>query len=313
MNKQVTIYIRGGGLVSLTIGIDAGGTKTTALILDQQGGILFETSKGSGNVATAFHSSSNSILEALSDCLASIYGADCSLIVAGVAGIGSGSNALFLKNKLAQVTAIPAVLMDDALLSYYSVLGAEEGIVTIAGTGSVSIGIKNDQVYYSGGWGHLLGDEGSSYAIAIAACKMLADDYDTGGTIRPISMKLCELLNIVDSADLKQFIYNSAKSQIAELAAAIYEWAMQGHEEAISLFEVAGKELAMQTVKLIGKMGGEAPCRVVGRGSLLEKNEYVFNAFKQELLTVFPTTDIQSSEMPAALGAVEFAKKHMTG
>ncbi|QTD41040.1 BadF/BadG/BcrA/BcrD ATPase family protein [Sporosarcina sp. Te-1] len=299
--------------MTLTIGIDAGGTKTTAFILDRERKILYETWRGEGNVAVNFEVSANSIVDALRECLSSHHGGQCSRIVAGVAGIEVEPNEQLLRTKISKLTDLPTFLINDALLSYYSVFGNSEGILTIAGTGSISIGMKAGDFYYTGGWGHLLGDDGSSFDIAIKAYKLLAYEWDIASTMSPFTKKLVEHVPIVDRLDLKRFIYNSSKGEIAALSSYIYQLANAGDKIALSLFDKAGKDLAIQTITLITKMGIEknANLKIVGRGSLLEKNEYVYNSFNRKIGELFLNADIQISETPAALGAITFVENRL--
>ena len=119
--------------MSFTIGIDAGGTKTTGLILDSEKNILFQTETGYGNPNVDFDQALSNVWEAVYACLASEYGENCTAIAAGVAGIEAEGNRQRFEDFFATKTDLPVVFVNDAVLAYYALLDGEDGILTIAG------------------------------------------------------------------------------------------------------------------------------------------------------------------------------------
>jgi len=78
--------------LAYTIGIDAGGTKTTGLILDVDKNIVFQIETGFGNPNVHFKDALDNVWEAVAACLNSQYGKECGAIIAGVAGIEAKGN-----------------------------------------------------------------------------------------------------------------------------------------------------------------------------------------------------------------------------
>lgn len=294
----------------MIIGIDAGGTKTTGIILNQEKTVLFEVNEGAGNVTVSFNQGADMIETVLAKCLLSEYGRQCKYIVAGVAGIEAGDNYAKLLKRLSEMTSLPTILVNDAMLAYYSVFEVESGILTISGTGSISIGIDQGKINYMGGWGHLLGDEGSSYDVAINACKRIANELELEVELQALTTKLMKFLKVEDSSGLKKFVYQSTRNQIAAITQFIYLQANNGDQQAIALFEHAGEDLAAQTIRLIRKMELTNQ-NIACKGSLLVNNSFVLNTFRNKLLREYPKANITVSKSSAAIGASVIVEKFL--
>ena len=222
--------------MNYTIGIDAGGTKTTGMILDDERNCVFQIETGFGNPNVDFEQALENVWEAASACLSSEFGKDCKAIAAGVAGIEAAGNRERFSAFFHQNTDVPVVFVNDAVLAYHALLGEEDGILTIAGTGSISYGRNGENEGYSGGWGHLLGDFGSSYDIAIKVCRQITEEYDRGIPYTSLSQTILREIGIEEAPDLKGFIYNAAKGEIASLSYSVFMEAEKGDECSEAIF-----------------------------------------------------------------------------
>lgn len=294
--------------MSYIIGIDAGGTKTKALILTENKEIVFEVDSGYGNPNIDFEAAVSNILDVLNACLESPYGPQCKQVVAGIAGIEAGENRQKINQYLKQTTALPIILVNDAVLAYHSIFELNDGVLTIAGTGSISYGRNGEKEEYAGGWGHLLGDEGSSYDIAIQACKQIIGEKETGITYSPFSLSILNHLGMRDANELKGFIYQATKGEIASLSYIVYLQAKEGSQEAKEIFRKAGTELGNQTIRLIKKLGLENSVSIGCKGSLLEKNIFVQQAFQQTISKELPSSIFLESDCIPASGALAISE-----
>lgn len=294
--------------MSFIIGIDAGGTKTKCLILNKDKEVLLEIQSGYGNPNVNYEQALSHLEDVIAQCLQSRFGAEIKGVIAGVAGIEAGSNKERLNNDLNSKFKLPVVLLNDAELAYYAVLNGENGVLTIAGTGSVSYGKYGEQEYYTGGWGHLLGDEGSAYDVAVQACKKMIREADEGRNASALSKSVMAWLKIEDVTGIKGFVYQAAKGEIASLSLIVYEEAKAGNEEALGILSNAGELLAVQTSRLLRKLNASEPFLIGCKGSLLENNEFVFEAFKNKVIEMAGSSEFVVSQESPAVGAVIMAK-----
>lgn len=293
------------------IGLDAGGTKTHAAIVDSNENIIFEMINGPGNVTVNYTDARENIREAVKACLKSEHGKYCEFIVMGVAGIEKGNLKLLLEEYLNNEFQLPILLLNDAELAYYSTLGNSNGILAIAGTGSVFLGKNNSDIFTVGGWGHLLGDQGSSYDIGLHALKLIIYEIDQGGIQTAFSKSLASEYKLYHSSHIKEFVYSSSKAEIAEIAYFIYKLAKAENEHALNILEQAGEKLVSQSLQLIKRLKLKSPIKIGCRGSLLEKNEIVqtcfINKLRQHSVDISPIFN----DKPVVVGALPAWKSRM--
>ncbi|WP_226672651.1 BadF/BadG/BcrA/BcrD ATPase family protein [Rossellomorea aquimaris] len=292
------------------IGIDAGGTKVQGLVLDMRKNILFQSLSGHGNPSVSYEEALRNLSSVVQQCLDQT---GVSHIVIGMAGGGSGDLSQRIKSELERMTSLPIILLNDATLAYFSLIGNRNGVMTIAGTGSICYGRNGNREATTGGWGHLLGDEGSAYHLAIQASKRIVEELDYGIPLSPLSRSLLNEINASDAKGLKGFIYASTKGEIAQLAKVIHREAEASDENALHLLKTAGEQLARQTVSLIEKLQIEPKPVIALKGSVLEQNPVVQSVFKETIVRRFnDTTFIVDSTSPAT-GAVDVIEAIQAG
>lgn len=294
------------------IGIDAGGTKTNAIIMDQQKNILFSVEVGFGNLQVDFQEASCHIWKAITKCLGSIYGERCKVIVAGIAGIEAKNHRVRLERFLRERTLLPIILVNDAILAYHAMLGNEDGVLTIAGTGSISYGRNGDKEGYTGGWGHLLGDEGSSYHVVMQAFRKITAEADQACPHSSLSRVLLHEISAKRAEEIKEFIYQANKGEIAALSVVVFSEAVKGDQEAREHFYRAGQELAKQTARLYHKLQLARPLKLASKGSLLEKNLYVQSEYEKVLSSMVGDVEwIRDEKNVSATGALSLASHYI--
>ena len=292
------------------IGIDAGGTKVQGLVLDMKKNILFQSLSGHGNPSVSYEEALRNLSSVVQQCLDQT---GVSHIVIGMAGGGSGDLSQRIKSELERMTSLPIILLNDATLAYFSLIGNRNGVMTIAGTGSICYGRNGNREGTTGGWGHLLGDEGSAYHLAIQASKQIVEELDYGIPLSPLSRSLLNEINVSDAKGLKGFIYASTKGEIAQLAKVIHKEAEARDESALHLLKTAGEQLARQAVALIEKLQIESKPVIALKGSVLEQNPVVQSVFKETIVRRFnDTTFIVDSTSPAT-GAVDVIEAIQAG
>lgn len=266
------------------IGVDAGGTKTKTAIVNENEEILFAYESGPGNIAVNLDEAKTNILEGIWTALTSPYGSNCKAIVVGVAGAGRGTLKKSLLSFLTKSVPLPLLIISDAELAYYSIFQNNNGILVIAGTGSILLARSKDGFRTLGGWGHLLGDEGSAYDIGVQALKVVIQELEERGIHSLFAKTIAGKYDIGDEFRLKEFVYSGDKAKIASIALTVYQLAKSGDRIALDLLKKAGTSLAQQTLRLIDILQIQGPVPIACKGSLLEKNEIVFQYFQEKLL-----------------------------
>ncbi len=297
-------FQNGMGEKMYVIGLDAGGTKTHGAVIDQEQNIHFSIETGPGNVAVDSEKAKEHIMAAIQACIQSKYGSLCKAIVLGIAGIEKGHLKSEFKTLVEQHFQLPALMLNDAELALYAVLEDENGVLAIAGTGSVLIGKKDATIKMVGGWGHLLGDEGSAYHIGIQALKQLASEIEQGTIQTKLAKALATQYQLPDASAVKEFVYSSTKKEIADIALFVYRRA-QDDTDAKKLLEQAGEELAQQAIRLVKQLELEtSSIPIIVKGSLLEKNEFVRHHFAEKLKQCSTGISIVCKNRPTVTGAL---------
>jgi N-acetylglucosamine kinase-like BadF-type ATPase len=207
--------------MSYVIGIDGGGTKTQVMLADEHGNILTNEQYGSTNPNTVSNASLQEtfqqIFQAIHDKIPNSL-KQVSSVFAGISGAGSPDSALRLMNMIKGYfsTDTTVDVEPDSLNALYSGTFGGPGIVQICGTGSITYGVnqhlEQDRV---GGWGYLLGDEGSGYDVGRQGITA-ALQYEDGRGPKTIMLDLLyEYFNVNTGRQLIDKIYQSESPKLA--------------------------------------------------------------------------------------------------
>ena len=129
-----------------------------------------------------------------------------------------------------------------------------------------------------GGFGHLLGDEGSAYHLSVSALKDVIKTYEQENRYDDFGKAILNHLKIKDQFDIRDFVYGNDKTTIAGLAKFISELALLGHEKAKLLLEDEARHLARQTVQAYLKLTDKEKShnrikrRIFDKRTLCERN-----------------------------------------
>ncbi|MGN4765945.1 BadF/BadG/BcrA/BcrD ATPase family protein [Bacillus thuringiensis] len=262
------------------IGVDGGGTKTEAIAFDKDGNELVRATSGFGNILIDFEEALVHIMEAINQCQKSLINGHCICVCLGLAGIsGANTNELTLRLKKKYGTKIE--IFNDAMIAHAAALKGKDGILTIGGTGAICIGKKEEVYQYSGGWGHILGDEGSGYWIALQALKKMAIQFDQGISLCPLSLNIQRQFQLLTPSHIKSLVYTSSKDKIAAIAPLVIQEARNGNDDAHEIMMQAGKELARITVNVYNKLNFKYSTPIAVSGSILRLVPEIFAVFQK--------------------------------
>jgi glucosamine kinase len=245
---------------TLVMGIDGGQSTTRALIADMEGNLL---GLGVGGASNHIHEPGGperlrqSLRTALNGALQSAsLPADTRFAVALCGMTGGGP--LVEQICRQELPAEKVVVTHDTRTALYCVTQGRPGAVVIAGAGSVAFGMNEDgEIASVGGWGYLMGDEGSAYWIALQAINACTRAED--GRIPPTWLKrvILEHFGVESLSALHRLIYSEqlSRGQLASAAQAVSDAAKLGERTAMRILSNAGKEMGLMAVVVLRKLG----------------------------------------------------------
>lgn len=276
---------------SLLIGIDGGATKTKGLITTAEGKEIATATGGSTNqynislkeVRNNLQSIIENLLRQARSSVDTVRG-----ICLGLAGVDKPGDAKRI-HKLAREILPQADInvVNDSVVALYGGCLKPYGIIVISGTGSIAYGRNRlGEEFRAGGWGHILGDEGSGYAIGLQALRVVcraADGRVRSTLLSELILKALSLKSAVELIDWTKKI-GGDKAQISSLSPIVERAALSGDTIALHILksEAAELVLAVQAVKRTLFKRRETGIEVVVGGSNLCKSEIYFNLFKNQ-------------------------------
>lgn len=267
------------------IGVDAGGTKTAAAAFDENGKKLLEVIGDYGSVTANYEKGLEHICETVDRLIAQMDG-ECTYLCIGCAGIETGDYKQKAYVLFREKYNFPVYITNDAMLGLYAALKGEDGILVIAGTGSIGYLKQNGELKRFGGWGHLINDDGSGYTIATKAIRFIAYSFDVNESETALKKAVFEKLGITELRSLIQFVYASSKGDIAALVPVIEKCANEGDPQANEILNWAGERLSRLAIGLCKQYNVTAP-KIAISGSVLRKmpsvKETFCNAVKEEV------------------------------
>jgi N-acetylglucosamine kinase-like BadF-type ATPase len=203
------------------------------------------------------------------------------------------------------------VLRHDAESALAGATMGRPGVVVIAGTGSVAYGEDGrGHALLVGGWGYLMGDEGSAYWIALQALSAATKGADGRGPETSLRQELPEAAGCVDLRALQRRLYAGrvARPEIAGLTEAVGRAAGLGDRVAQAILAQAGRELARHAVAVIRRLGScGQPMPVALIGGVFEAGERVLAPFEEHLKGAIPRACVIEPAFSSGVGALLLA------
>jgi N-acetylglucosamine kinase-like BadF-type ATPase len=278
----------------LILGLDIGGSRTRGRLC-ADGRLVAEASGPSASLSAAGAERAAEVLDAL---LVELGRPSVAAAVAGAAGCDTASGRARMGELLGPLLpgARLEVVHDTRLV--LAAAGLDAGIVLIGGTGSVAWGLSPSGVEArAGGWGHLLGDEGSGYWLVRTAVRRVLAGWDRGEAPTALTRRLLALTGATEPLELPAHLHRQREPA---------HWAGFSRDVLDAepdLAREAAAALAEQVRTVAARIGLAGP--VVMAGGLLLGEPSVERALREAV----PETELlRASEAPVA-GAVRLAER----
>lgn len=285
------------------IGVDGGGTKTEAIAYDLDGSEIARGYAGLGNIIIDKEVALKNIELSILECTKKLKLENCVYLCLGLAGCEAGDNKMVIQQYLKPRFLCPIKVINDGEIALSALLKGKDGIMTIAGTGSITIGKYMGVAVRVGGWGHLIGDEGSGYFIVMQAIRMVFLENDLGLSDSILTKEIFKSTNCDNRKDLLKFVYNSNKGEIASLVPIILKLCESGDNSCTQILKEAGVDLARNTIRAIKLLGVKGEIRVGIKGSIITKIQVVKEEFIKELSINNIEIKLYDKDVSSAKGA----------
>jgi N-acetylmuramic acid 6-phosphate etherase len=283
---------------SFFLGIEGGGTRTVALLADAHGQIRKRFELGPLNLKLASDTDIFRRLREIKSRVA-LRPSSGSLCLAGCRTAADRARLRSLAKRI--WPGVPVYVGNDLDSGFTAAFGRNGvGILVVSGTGSCVQGRNGKQIARAGGWGHLLGDHGSGYWIALTGLRAAVREHDRRGAITPALRRVLRRLCLNSPDELIDWIQGANKAEVAALANEFLD------EDGSRLTLQAASFLAMDCEAVAKNLGLDNP-DIALVGGLLTKHKRFRYMVTHRLRMLFPRARIFVPRRESAVGAVLLA------
>jgi N-acetylglucosamine kinase-like BadF-type ATPase len=304
------------------LGVDGGGTHTRAALADGVGNVLAEGHAEAANLvrvglATAVGNVERAVAEACAKL--NIKPSDIGTACFGLAGVGNA------KHHAAMLAALRAVfptmqikLETDARIALAGATNLQPGVVIIAGTGSISCGINAaGRFARAGGWGPVMGDEGSGSYIGRRALEAVVMAYDQRGAPTSMTAAVLRQFGVNAAPELPPVIYDVSpeerqlvQQKISQLSRVAVQCAQAGDWVAMQILQAAALELARAACAVITQLDlNHERFHVAYVGGVFEAGELMIAPLRAEIQRLAPQAQLGAPLHSPMVGAVKLAQQ----
>jgi len=301
--------------MNLFFGIDGGGTHSRITVIDEKNNILYKGENGCMNIhaidkTTVEANLSTLIKEMLLELQAESK--DFSSGCLGSAGLDSISEKLYFKNFITDKLnfSCPLFLCNDSIVALAGGLEKTEGFILISGTGAIASALrKNGSSVRAGGWGHILGDEGSGYWIGCQGIIRGIHSSERRDRASVLPDRIRSFYSVDSFRELFPFVYTSFdKAKIADFAKIVFEEASLGDEICKNILQNAEDSLVSLCVSVYDQSATIENKELVFSGGILEHEPEFCKILAEKCMQKMPDLKIIKRRNDPAFGASLLAK-----
>lgn len=300
--------------------VDGGGTRCRAVLCDRFGTIYGYSVGGPAN----YHSIGiDGVIRSLTEMLTGLPGRPFSVSCAvfGLAGLDSERDKQQLTDAVEQALAAASIqaaellLENDGMMTLAGAAGGGNGLLIIAGTGSIACGITQDgRKTRVGGWGCRVGDEGSGYFIGTQALTHILRAYDGREPQSGLSEAVLQANRLDNVEELFAWIYSPAFSPdaVGALAPIVCRLAEAGDWKALMIVEQAVEELRLMAASVITQLTfQQSAVHAILSGGVLQRNSLLRGKLESAILRLAPQAKFAPARYEPIAGGVLLGLRQM--
>ena len=297
--------------MSLYVGIDGGGTKTTGVIGDADHVLATATAGPSNVIRVGEAQARQALVSVIGDLCSSarISPVHITRTCIGLAGAAHPDVRDWAQRTVKDLTSGDFVIVGDMEIALESAFEGGPGMIVIAGTGSIAYARDGQgNTHRVGGWGYAISDEGSGHWIGREAVRaaLRAEDIEPGGS--QLISGLLAAWNLSDRADLIRRGNAVPPPEFSSLLSVVIESADKEDAVARDVLCDAGCELARMAAIALRKLPPTVPTRVAISGGVFRHSSVVRDVFYNELRSICPSAEFVPGVCDPVHGALWLAR-----
>jgi len=301
------------------VGVDGGGTKTEAVVMNANQRVIGEGLAGPSNpLRVGIAGAAASIREAIDNACASarIRRGDLLAAQIGLAGARRRELRERMRETLTPLDIGEIEVVTDASIALYGATGGAPGLVVIAGTGSICCGINaRRKRFCAGGWGPIAGDEGGGAWLARRALRAVAHGFDGRGPQTALTDLACTYFHVTSPDDLTTAIYapTITNERLAGFGRDVVNAAKDKDPVALQIVADGGTELGRAAVAVIRHLQMERDrfqIAYVG-GVFRAAGELMLHTLREEVRQVAPRAFFEPPHFAPAVAAARMARERI--
>jgi N-acetylglucosamine kinase-like BadF-type ATPase len=300
------------------LGIDVGGTKTVCLLADDHAHVVAEGREEGANLQGAGELALEKVLHSVMESTLAGTGLVPSAICLGIAGVDRAADEAVVRSIMRRIGYKARILVvNDALIALQAGVADDPGIVIVSGTGSIAYGRNGEgQASRAGGWGYVLGDEGSGYWIGRLALRAVVRHADGRGRITSLTPRLLNHFGVQQASELINKVYHEELSPraIAALAKYVQHSRDEADMVATAILNQAADELMTAATAVMTRLDlTDKKFAFVLAGGMFHAVPWLCDQMQLLLPALAPQSTVMRLEAEPAFGAVRLAIAELHG
>ncbi len=300
------------------VGVDAGGTKTEVVVVSEEGEAVSHSIGGSASARSyGVEKALENTAGAVKDALLKTEKKKIKAIFVGLPDFAEElkSEEVFIKKRLERELQdfldgeSKIFIGSDQEVAFRAGTESKNGVVAIAGTGSVTRGWNGDYDYKTGGWGWLV-DKSGAFQVGQQALTKTAEAFDKRRETSLLTEEVMRYFNTQSINDINKVVYYKKNhiAVISPLSIVVNDTASKGDDIAVEILKEAAKELAVSADNTIANLNFQKPFPLVLAGSMF-KSDIFLDTFKKEIKERCLLAEVNLLQTAPVSGAVKLARE----